>query len=198
MEGNTEVDLKALLNIIKKRIWLILVITLLMASISVVYYGFINSPTYESRVGILIGRQSTEKITNQDVAMYDILYKTYNNIAESNEVAQIAAAKLGNGTEVNDLLSRTNVSENTGTMILNISVKNKTAADAYKEAEAYGEAFVERAKELKLSGGDIEIIEKAQLPSSPSGSNIKRNAVKAAFLGLLISVLVSFLLEYIK
>lgn len=197
MEGETELDIRELYGIIRKRIRLIVIITLITTFISAIVSVFFISPTYESSVGIIISKQDGEKITSQDVTMYQNLMQTYKDIAGTNKVAELAAEKLGNGVKAKDLLKKTIVTAKTGTMILTIAEDNILAVDAYKNVQAYAEAFVTRAKEL-IPEGDIKIMDNAQLPEFPIKPNVKLNIAIGFFLGLLVSVGLAFLLEYLN
>lgn len=197
MEDESELDLRELFEIIIKRFKLIVIITLTITFIAAIISVFLIPPTYEANVGIIISKQDGEKITSQDITMYQNLMQTYKNIAGTNKVAELAAAKLGSGIEAKDLLNKTSITTKTGTMVLNITVANKSAVEAYKDVQAYAEAFVGRAKEL-IPEGDIKIMDNAQLPESPVKPNVKLNIAIGFLLGLLVSAGTAFILEYLN
>ncbi|MFA6939921.1 MAG: GNVR domain-containing protein, partial [Clostridiaceae bacterium] len=93
------------------------------------------------------------------------------------------------------ILKKTTVTTKAGAMILNISVQSNVAVDAYKNVQAYADAFVERANQL-IPDGDVKIMDSAQVPESAIKPNVNHNTVIGFLLGLLISVSISFLLEY--
>lgn len=198
MENETEFDFRDLFKIIKKRIWLIFIITLLFAITSAAVSVYLISPTYKANVGIIIGKQQNgEKITNSDVTMYQNLMQTYKDIALTNMVAQTAADKLGNGQGSRDLIKRTAVTAKERTMILNIEVESYSAEESYKDVQAYADAFVERANTL-IPGGDVKIMDDAQIPETPASPNVILNIAIAFIAGLLISNGIAFLLEYMN
>lgn len=197
MEDESELDLRELFEIIIKRFKLIVIITLTITFIAAIISVFLIPPTYEANVGIIISKQDGEKITSQDITMYQNLMQTYKNIAGTNKVAELAAAKLGSGIEAKDLLNKTSITTKTGTMVLNITVASKSAVEAYKDVQAYAEAFVGRAKEL-IPEGDIKIMDNAQLPESPVKPNVKLNIAIGFLLGLLVSAGTAFILEYLN
>lgn len=198
MEEEAELDIRSLFGIIRKRIWLIIIITLLTTLLSAIISVFFISPTYEASVGVIIGKQDGEKITNSDVSMYQNLMQTYQIIAATNKVAQAAADKAGSNTTSKDLLKRTKVTTKTGTMILNIAVDSKSAVESYKEVQAYADAFVARAAELIPDNGDVKIMDSAQMPEAPVKPNKKLNTAIGFLLGLIISVGLCFFLEYMN
>lgn len=197
MEDEAELDLIELFGIIKKRLKMIIIVTLITTFIAAIVSVFFISPTYEATVGIIISKQDGEKITNQDITMYQNLMQTYKDIAGTNKVAEMAASKLGNGADAKELLKKTTVTTKTGTMVLTIAVDSKSAVESYKDVQAYAEAFVSRAKEL-ISEGDIKIMDDAQVPQSPIKPNIKLNIAIGFLVGLLLSAGAAFLIEYMN
>lgn len=197
MENEIDIDLRDIYQIIKKRIGLIVIITLTTTFLASIISVFFISPIYESKVGIIISKETGEKITSSDVSMYQSLMQTYRDVASTNKVAQMTAEKLGEGIKASDLKKNVTVTAKTGTMILNITYKSNVAVNSFKGAEAYAESFVERAKEL-LPEGNVTIMDNAELPKSPVKPNVFLNILIAFFLGLMISVGLSFLLEYLN
>jgi len=197
MEDEKELDLRELFNIIKKRIWMIIVVTLLTTLIAAVVSVFFISPTYESSVCIIVGKQDGKEITSQDITMYQNLMQTYQNIASTNKVAQAASGKVGGNLDAKDLLKRTKVTAKTGTMILNIAVDSNTAAQAYKEVQAYADSFVARATEL-IPEGNVKIMDNAELPVSPVKPNVKLNIAIGFLAGLIVSAGIAFILEFMN
>jgi Capsular polysaccharide biosynthesis protein len=198
MKNETELDLKELLEILKGRIVLIITVTIMTTFISAVVSIFFISPTYETEVSIIICKQlDGGKITNSDVVMYQNLMETYKYIAGTNKVAELSAERLGNGADAKDLLKRITVTAKAGTMILNITAKSDVAVNAYKDVQAYADAFVIRATEL-IPDGDVKIMDNAQIPEAPVKPNVNLIIAAAFISGLLISAGFAFLLEYMN
>ena len=81
--------------------------------------------------------------------------------------------------------------------VINLGVQNTDPQKAYKYVEAYAEAFVERAKEL-IPEDDTRIMDGSQVPTSPISPNIKLNVAIAFVVGLMASVGLALLLEYLN
>lgn len=198
MVNETGLEFRELFEIIRRRIVLIMFITIFSTFISAIVSIFLISPTYEAKVGIIICKQSDGgKITNSDVDMYQNLMQTYKDIADTNTVAELAAESLGESIDAKDLLKRTTVTAKTGTMILNIAARSNVAVNAFKDVQAYADAFVKRATEL-IPDGDVKIMDSAQIPEAPIKPNLKLNIAAAFFLGLFLSAGIAFLLEYMN
>ncbi|MFA9396918.1 MAG: YveK family protein [Clostridiaceae bacterium] len=196
MEQEMELDIREIFGIIRKRMKLIVAISLISVFISGIISIFVLSPTYESNVSIIIGNKTGEDITQSEVSMYQNLMQTYNKIATTNKVYEMAIDKLGADIELKELENNTTVTAQTGTMILNIAVQSDNAIESYKNVQAVSAAFVERAMEL-IPAGDVKIMDDAVIPENPIKPNKKMNLAIAFVLGILVSFGLAFLLEYL-
>lgn len=194
-EWNT-VDLSKLFYVLVKRKSLIITITLVVTIICGIISFFILSPVYESKATVIVGKTNTNS-NNQydDVMMYQNLTKTYSEIALSNNIESKAAEKIGNGMTAEKLSRLITVSPETGTQIIDISAQGDSAKDALIEVTALANSFVANAKNI-YTDGKITIMDKGELAKAPIKPNKKLNLVIAFILGLVASMGVSFLLEY--
>ncbi|WP_461207727.1 YveK family protein [Clostridium sp. DL1XJH146] len=200
MEEEITLDLRELFGILRKRIKLILAITLLATMISAIISFFVLTPVYESKMSVIIGKQTTagkvEDYTYSDVTMYQKLVKTYAVIAESKNVAEKALKWGAFDLEVNELVSKIKVSPQSDTQIMDISIQSTDPEEAKELVSAVTVAFIERAKEV-IPNGSVEILDEAKVPKNPISPNKKLNVAIAFFLGLMVSVGIVFVLEYL-
>jgi len=200
MEEEMTLDLRDIFYIIRKRLKLILIITLACTLVSGIISFYILKPVYEARTSIIVGKpQANEKTTTQynDVMMYQKLVKTYSEIAKSRAVAEMVANKLDNKYTVEQLQKAVTVASQTDTQILVISTQNGNAEEAVKITNAASAAFVEESKLVFPTGGDIQIMDKPQLPKSPVKPNKILNIAIAFLIGLMASVGLTFVLEFL-
>ena len=200
MDEGMNISLEEYLIIIKERLWLIISITVLAVAIAGIFSFLVIKPTYQASTSIIVGKpQTTGKEITQynDVMMYQNLVKTYSQIAKSTLVAQGVYDKLQGKVPLDEIESAITVSTQTGTQILIISGKGKSPEEAYNITSAASEAFMDSAKKVFPTGGDIQAMDKAVLPKSPVSPNKKLNIAIAFFLGLMVSIGIVFLLEYL-
>lgn len=196
MENGTEIQIKEMLDVIKKRIKLILIITIL-STLTGVFFSY-HEPTsvYQASTSILVGREYGEKITASDVTMYQNLSKTYVQIAKSRRVAEMASENLKDGTTTIDILNSVVVNDLTGTQVIIVSAACGNAKSAADRANAFAEVFILESQRL-LASGNAQIIDKALVPQGPVYINKMRNVVIAFLGGLLSSIIIALLLEYL-
>lgn len=197
LEDMSELDLNELFHRLKKRLGMIIFITLLIAGAAFVVSYFVISPKYEAKISIIIGKEDTSKeTTSSDVTMYQSLMETYRSIALTNRVAENAAGEL-RGIDAEDLLRNTTVTTESGTMIMSIAVRDVDPALANRAVEAYGASFIERAGEL-MPSGEVTIMDSSKVPTSPVSPNVKLNVAIGFMVGLMGSVGLALLLEHFK
>ncbi|WP_052085631.1 Wzz/FepE/Etk N-terminal domain-containing protein [Clostridium sp. HMP27] len=198
MEKEINLDFREILMILRKRIKLIAAITIACTLLSAIVSFFIIKPIYEARTSIIVGKaQLAEgKLQNNDVTMYQKLLKTYAVIAQSERVADNAAVKLKLKYTPKQILSMISVMPQQETQILEIKAENKSSKEAAAVIDAVTSAFMEEAKAVFPTGGTIGVLDRASVPKSPITPKRALNVVMAFFLGIMISVAVTFVLEY--
>ncbi|WP_294391239.1 GNVR domain-containing protein, partial [uncultured Clostridium sp.] len=95
--------------------------------------------------------------------------------------------------EVKKSLTVTPISD---TQILQIKYQNKNPQVAKRILGNITDEFIILAKEL-VPNGNVRVIEAVQLPENPVAPNKKMNIAIAFLLGLMVSIGLVFLLEYI-
>ncbi len=199
MDEETTVDLHEIYDVIRKRIWIIVVITLTAAFISGILSFFVIKPVYEARTSVIVGRMldsEDSRMQYNDVMMYQNLIKTYVEIAKSRTVCQNTIDKLGMDIKAEELLNFITVSPVPDTQMINIKVLNKDANQAADIANTITEIFIKEAR-VQFPGGSVSIMDKAVVPEYPSKPNKKLNVAAAFLLGLMMSIVVVFLVEYL-
>ena len=203
MDEGMDINLEEYLVIIKERLWLIIAVTFSVVVIAGILSFFVIKPTYQATTSIIVGKpqsstvNGTETTQLNDLVMYQNLIKTYSEIAKSTLVAQGVYDKLGGSVSILNIEKAITVTPGTGTQILTITGKGKSAQQAYDITNAASEAFVTSAKDVFPTGGDLQTMDKAVVPLLPVSPNKKLNIAIAFFLGLMVSVGIVFLLEYL-
>lgn len=193
------ISISEIFEALKKRWILIVSITLVATLISGVLSFFVIKPTYETSTKVFIGKEESnqEGYNTNDIQMYQKLLQTYAETIKTNEVVQ-AAINSTNNTDltvpaVKGALTVTPVSD---TQILQIKYQNKNPEVAKEILESITNEFVILAKEL-VPNGNVRVIEAVQLPENPVAPNKKMNVAIAFLLGLMVSVGLVLLIEYL-
>lgn len=191
-------DIGEIFEVIKKRKKIILIITLLSVIIASGLSFFVIAPTYESKISIVIGKTpSGDKKQDEysDIMMYQNLVKTYAKIAQSRVVAQETIDTLGLDVDAEILQKQVTITPQADTQIIEIKVQNKSPQDAMNIVNTLSETFIEESKRI-YPDGNVQVIDKAVLPENPVKPNKKINIAISFFLGIMVSLGLAFLLEY--
>lgn len=201
MEENT-ISLQEIAYALKKRWKLIALITIAATLVSAILSFFVIKPQYEATTKLFIGKQESQDnnaYNNSDVMMYQQLMKTYAELIKTSDLVNkaVKSADLDyNQEEIKAILKNLNATPSADTQILDLSFKGGNPKDVLKVTEALTNEFISESKEL-IPNGNVQVIQKPQLPEKPVSPNKKLNILIAFVLGLMVGVGVVLLLEYL-
>ncbi|MGU8778434.1 YveK family protein [Clostridium perfringens] len=202
MEENT-ISLQEIAYALKKRWKLIALITIAATLVSAILSFFVIKPQYEATTKLFIGKQETSQnvanYDNSDVMMYQKLMKTYAELVKTSDLVTkaVKSANLDyNKNEIKDILNNLNVTSSADTQILDLSFKGGNPKEVLKVTEAITNEFISESKEL-IPNGNVQVIQKPQLPENPVSPNKKLNILIAFVLGFIVGIAVVLLLEYL-
>lgn len=201
MEENT-ISLQEIAYALKKRWKLIVLITIAATLVSAILSFFVIKPQYEAKAKLFIGKQETQEnnaYNNSDVMMYQQLMKTYAELVKTSDLVTkaVKSANLNyNQNEIKGILNNLTANPSADTQILDLSFKGRNPKEVLKVTEAITDEFISESKEL-IPNGNVQVIQKPQLPEHPVSPNKKLNILIAFVLGLIMGVGVVLLIEYL-
>lgn len=188
---------------LKKRWKSMVLITLLFTVAAGVYSFYFIKPTYEGRVKVFIGKEGTTPETkeydNADVSLYQNLMKTYAEVIRTKESTKKALNTIGKDTSagnVSRVLSGLMVSPSENTQILNIAYRTGDKKEIVQILNAVTNTFMVRSKEL-IPNGNVQVIQPPEEPKGAIGPNKVMNIAMGFLVGLMVSVGIAFLREYL-
>lgn len=192
------ISISEIFEALKKRWILIVSITLVATLISGILSFLVIKPTYETSTKVFIGKEENnlEGYNSNDIQMYQKLLQTYAETIKTNEVVQAAINNTGADLTVKDVKASLTVTPVSDTQILQIKYQNNDPEVAKEMLENITNEFIVLSKEL-VPNGNVRVIEAVQLPEDPVAPNKKMNIAIAFLLGLMVSVGLVFLLEYL-
>ena len=193
------IDLKEYFAIIKKRSWIIALITTIAVIVSAVISFFILKPVYQANATLIVNtekNEETQMITGDQFNVTQKLAVTYGEIITSRSVINPVIKNLGLQETYDELVKKITVSPVKDTQIINISVQDINPKKARDIANEIPEVFTKEAKRI-TKANSVEVIDKAITPIEPVKPNKKMNVAIAAVLGIMIGLFVVFLIEYL-
>ncbi|OCA99786.1 YveK family protein [Clostridium beijerinckii] len=194
------IRIEEIINILLKRWKMILSITLLATLTAGIISFFVIAPKYEASTKVFIGKEKTDSkdqnYNNSDIQMYQQLLKTYAEVIKTNALVEKAINAEGFDLTSKDVLAGLTVTPAANTQILEIKYISKDRNLSKEVLDSITNQFIKTSTEL-IPNGNVKIVEPAELPENPASPNKKLNIAIAFLLGLMISVGLSFLLEFL-
>lgn len=191
------INIKEIFESLKKRYKLIIAITLGFTIISIILSFFVIKPKYEANAKLFIGKQESKKTDydSNDVQMYQKLLTTYAEVFKTDDIIEKSLEKANIDENINTVESNLKVTPRADTQILEVSYTNTNKEDAAKFLNELIENFMKESKKL-IPNGNTQVIQKVKVPEKAVSPNKKLNILIAFVLGLMISVGISLLLEF--
>lgn len=194
------ISIEEIINILLKRWKMILSITLLATLTAGIVSFFVIAPKYEASTKVFIGKEKTDSkdqnYNNSDIQMYQQLLKTYAEVIKTNALVEKAINAEGFDLTSKDVLGGLTVTPAANTQILEITYISKDRNLSKEVLDSITNQFIKTSTDL-IPNGNVKIVEPAELPENPASPNKKLNIAIAFLLGLMISVGLSFLLEFL-
>lgn len=189
-----------IINALIKRWKMIFLVTLITTIISLIVSFFLISPKYEASTKLFIGKQENnngqeQSYDNNDVLMYQKLLKTYAEIIQTNDLIERAVKSDNLDLKSENILNSLTVTPRADTQILEISYTSIDRVLATDVVSSVTNEFIRSSKEL-IPNGNVKIIESVKVPENPVSPNKKMYVGIGFLVGLLVSVGLSFLLEF--
>ena len=193
------ISLSEIFEALKKRWIMIVAITLTATIVSGIISFFVIDPVYETSTKVFIGKDESDDAAynSSDINMYQQLLQTYAQAIKTKDLVNRAISGLSyDELEASSVVDALTVNPISSTQILEIKYKSKDAEEAKDVLKGITDEFIVTAKEL-VPNGNVRVIEEVELPENPVSPNKKMNIAIAFLLGLMVSVGLVFLLEYL-
>jgi capsular polysaccharide biosynthesis protein len=194
-----ELDLRELVSILWKRLWIILLITFLATATSGVISFFVLTPQYEASTQILVNQSKVEGQFNQgDIRTNLELINTYNVIVKSPRILDIVIQEYGLNKTYQQLNNQINVNAVKNSQVMSITVTDPSYKQAVYIANAIANTFQSEIISL-MNIDNVHIMAEAKEYVIPSPVKPKPylNMAIAFVVGMMTAVGLIFLLEYL-
>lgn len=193
------ITLKEIAEIIKKRLGLIITLTIGAAIISGIFTYFFITPIYRANSQFLVNQnQSTTTVELNEIRTNVELINTYSEIIRSNRILNEVVDELKLTISAGALAEKISVTNPNGSQVVTVSATDPDPAMAVDLANVTVEVFQDQIDEL-MNVDNVNILNPAVLPADPSpvSPNLALNVAIAFVLGGMVGVGLAFLLEYL-
>ncbi len=194
------INLKDLFHILRKRLAMILIITLGAAIVSAIISFFFMTPTYQTSTQILVNQKKQEGAAIQagEVQTNIQLTNTYKVIIKSPVILEQVSEKLGLKVTPQALAGKVNVANEKDSQVIAVTVEDKDPKLARDIANTTAEVFKDEVAKL-MNVDNVTVLSKAEVAEnqSPIKPRPMLNVAIAFVVGLMASIGLAFLLEYL-
>lgn len=194
------ISLREVFEVLRKRLWLIALITIIAATVSAVISFFVLTPVYQSKTQILINQAKNDQqlYNNQAIQTNVQLINTYNDIIKSPAILDKVIKELKLENSAQSLSNQIQVSNAQNSQVAQIIVQDTSAKRATDIANTTASVFQKEVPKI-MNVDNVSVLSKAT--SGQSATPVKPqpllNIAIAIVVGLIVGVGLSFLLEYL-
>lgn len=201
-EGTMEetISLKDLYEILKKRVLLILSLTLTTVILSAAVSYFYLTPIYQASTQILVNQTKSDRDGSSigDVQNNLQYINTYNVIIKSPAILKLVIEQLELKETTAQLNEKINVSSQQNSQVVNISVQDKDIEHAVSIANTTAKVFKEEISKI-MNVDNVSILAEAAVLEGQSPIKPKPliNIAIALMIGMMAGIGLAFLLDYL-
>lgn len=194
------ISLQEIIKIIKKRLGLIIALTVIGCAVAAGISFYAITPIYDAQTQILVNQKGNAdqvyslQSTNTDLS----LINTYQVIITSPVILTPVLESLDLNKTTGQLAKQISVFSKTDSKVVNIRVEDPNPAVAVDISNTVAEVFKENIPQL-MSIDNISILSAAKLSENPSPvkPNKMMNIAIGAVIGLMLGFGLTFLLEFL-
>jgi capsular polysaccharide biosynthesis protein len=193
------ISLRELFYTLRKRIWLIISITVIATLLSGIYSFYLATPIYSSSTQLLVNKEKSDQpLYIGEIQTNLQLMNTYNVIIKSPAILDLVVKELDLGQTSDQLNSMITVGSEKDSQVLNITVQNPDPTVATDIANTTAKVFQDEIVKI-MNVDNVSILAKAKAKENPSPIKPQPvlNIAIALVVGLMLGVGLSFLLEYL-
>lgn len=197
-QGNMtdEIDLRQIFAVLRRRIWMILLVPLMAALTAAALSLYILHPTYSASTTLWVIKQETATLDYNTLLTNRNLVKTYAEVAKSRAVMDEVVQKLALPFTVEEMQKKLSVTPVRDTEIIQISITDGDPARAATIADSVAASFMDQlANYIKLE--NVRVVDRAKIPVDPIKPRPVLNTAIAGVLGGMVAIGFAFLLEYL-
>jgi len=189
MDINGNIEIKRILDILKSKVILIVVILLAFIMLGYMYSYYYIVPKYSATETLLLIPNNTAEgsmITSSDLTLNSGLISTYSDIAKQSRVLKQVIENLNLNMSEKELANKVNVSFTNDTYIIEITVTDENPEVAKSITEEISNVFLKEIKEI-YNLENIGIVDKAEIPTTPYNIKHSKDLIMFVAVGMVVS-----------
>ena len=192
MNEMIELDLRDILRVLVKRVWIIALCAVIAGTAALVYTVNFVAPQYTASICMYVNNNSgkdSDYISSNDLSVATKLVATYVNIIRSDAVLEKVVDDAGlmlSASQIRGMVEATAVGK---TEMFEVSVTSTNPQMSADIANTIAKIAPDHISSI-IEGSTEKIIDYAKVPAQPSGPDYTQNAIMGFSCGLLLAILV--------
>lgn len=199
-ETMEEISLQELFFILRKRLWMIILLIVIGIVAAGLVSFYVLKPEYQTFTTLMVGKpkdyQVENKIEYNDLLLNQRLVHTYGVLVQSRDVSDKVIENLGLDMSFDTFSNKVSVNLVKDTEIIKIQVTDNDPVLATDIANETAAVFMDSVKKF-MKVENVQVIDEAQVPKNPIKPRPMLNIAIAGVLGLMFGIFLVFLLEYL-
>lgn len=195
-------ELRDYIRVLRKR-WLLVTLITVLCLAGATAATSLMTPKYEAKTQLFVSTQASDDASQllQGSSFSQQRVKSYADIVTSPRVLQPVIDQLGLSLSPRELAASISAEAPLDTVLINVSVRDESAPEAQKIADAVSKQFIDVVQELEKPQGDrptpvkVSIVQPAEEPLAPVTPNTKLNLALGLLVGLALGIGVAVLRE---
>lgn len=198
MSQNFEIDMKVILKVLLKRVWIILLCAAVTGTASLIYTMNFVAPRYQASVTMYVNNNSSKDnnyVSSNDLAVALRLVTTYVNIIKSDRVLDRVIDETGLMLTASQVRSMISAEPEGETEMFRVTVTSPNPQMSADIANTIAKLAPAEIAEI-IEGSSAKIIDEARVPRNRSYPSYTISAVVGAVVGGILAAFV-FVLMYV-
>lgn len=194
-EKEMTIDVLSIVKYVFSKIAIVILVTVLCASVSFVYTQLYIPRKYTSYTDLYVVNtvDNASTVSSSDLVAAEKLAASYTKFLTSNSTFDAVAKRINNSYSVKELNKMVEVSTLEGTEILRISVTSESKNDAKKIADLVAEEGEKQIVRIVKSGA-VSVVD-AATDAVVTSPNVLKNTLVAGFAGFAVVVIILALIN---
>jgi capsular polysaccharide biosynthesis protein len=198
-DANLEISLKDILQVIKKNLIFIIVISLIASCGAFFVTKFFITKTYTSSVKLYVETTYDTSSSYENLQSYtyaEKLVQTYMQMLDTNSFYSDVAQELEDKYTASQLNHMINFSAIEDTEVFEADVVTTNPTEAKQIADAVANVAPKTILNLN-DKAELKIVDEPTIPTAPTSPNTTKNVLVAFMAGLVIALIISFVRDFL-
>lgn len=200
-EGEYVLSLGELLQVMWRRLWVIVLTSLVISAMAVGYSVFVQTPEYQASTRILIGQEPIGEgagLGGEVQGLQDVTL-TMAEAVSTRSVVEEAIEQENIPISSGEVLASLNSEQTPDTQFVEVSYTDADPERAQQVLSALGSVFSERVSEVSPGAAPVTatVWDEAVVSQEPVSPDPVRNGALALVLGAILGVGLAFLVEHL-